>query len=366
MRIALALILGIHGGIHLFGFLKAYDLAAFQAITQPIPRPMGLLWLLAFLLLTAAALVLLVHGPSWWPLALVGILLSQGLVLLHWSDARFGTLPNVLIAIAVVLAYGGQAFGRMAATEREHLIAAGRGPDGALVTEEMLTGLPDPVQRWLRTSGVPGTAMVRQVYLEQDLEMVLAPDQERWKNGRARQYFTTDPPAFHWTVDLKMNRVMRVAGRDKFEAGKGAMTIRLLGLIPMANAQGDARVDQATLQRYLAEVVWFPSAALLPWITWEAIDAHSARATMTHGGTEGSGIFHFDEDGTFREFTALRYKDSGPDAVPIPWTVRAERSAVLNGIRVPVELRAQWTLPEGEWTWLKLRIDRIAYDAGIP
>ncbi|MCW8940144.1 MAG: hypothetical protein OQJ88_05765, partial [Flavobacteriales bacterium] len=117
----------------------------------------------------------------------------------------------------------------------------------------------------------------------------------------------------------------------------------------------------ATLQRYLAEIVWFPSASLSQYIKWEAIDDYSARATMEYKGTKGSGEFHFDKEGNFEKFVAMRYQDSNA-IKPTKWTVISTRTEERNGIKIPVECEASWELENGKWTWLKLRITDIQYN----
>ncbi|MEP7347914.1 MAG: hypothetical protein ABI877_21765, partial [Gemmatimonadaceae bacterium] len=57
MKLFFALVLAIHGLIHLTGTAKAFGVAIPQ-LTQPIERPMGLLWLLAAALLVATAIAL--------------------------------------------------------------------------------------------------------------------------------------------------------------------------------------------------------------------------------------------------------------------------------------------------------------------
>jgi hypothetical protein len=47
-----------------------------------------------------------------------------------------------------------------------------------------------------------------------------------------------------------MNSTLNVVGRDKFEDGKGEMIIKLISLIPVANAKNEEKVNQVTLQRY--------------------------------------------------------------------------------------------------------------------
>jgi len=158
-----------------------------------------------------------------------------------------------------------------------------------------------------------------------------------------------------------MNSIFEVTGRDKFENGSGEMTIKLLSLIPVANAKNHEKVNQASLQRYLAETVWFPSASLNPYITWEPLGENSSKATMEFKGVKGSGEFHFDVKGNFEKFVAMRYQDINAEE-PTEWTVIATKTEERNGIKIPVECEANWKLESGKWTWLKLKITDIQYN----
>jgi len=155
---------------------------------------------------------------------------------------------------------------------------------------------------------------------------------------------------------------LKVVGRDKFENGKVEMLIKILSLFPVVNARKNEKLNQATLQRYLAEIVWFPSAALSPCITWEGIDDFSAKARMYVNGTNGSGIFYFNENGDFTKFSAMRYKDIKKESEPKEWIVEVLKSKVVNGVKIPVEPEATWKLDDGDWTWLKLKINEIHYN----
>lgn len=139
------------------------------------------------------------------------------------------------------------------------------------------------------------------------------------------------------------------------------MIIKLLSLIRVANSKDNEKVNQATLQRYLAEIVWFPSASLSQYIKWETIDDYSARATMEYKETKGSGVFHFDKDGNFERFVSMRFQDSNA-IKPTKWTVFATKLEERNGIKIPVECEASWELESGKWTWLKLKIKDIQYN----
>ena len=361
MRIALSIVIVIHGIIHLFGFLKAFGFSEFNAISQPISKTFGILWLIAFLLFAVTLSLYLSYYPYWWIIAIFAVILSQFLIISYWSDSKFGTIFNLVILIAALIGFSTISFQKKVNTEVSNLFAESKKSEKIILTEQMLKSFPHPVKKWLCNSGIPGNEIIQHVYLEQEIQMLMKPEQKDWMKAEAKQYFSVEPPAFNWTIDLHMKPGLKVVGRDKFEDGKGEMLIKLLSAIPMVNAKDSEKVDQATLQRYLAEIVWFPSAAISSYISWEPIDDYSANAIMNYKGTEGSGVFHFDENGDFKKFVAMRYKDAR-DAEPAEWTVTASETAVRNGIRIPVQSEVKWKLEDSEWTWLKLRISDIKYN----
>ena len=361
MRKALVLLIAIHGIIHLFGFFKAFGISEFNAITQPISKTYGVVWFLVFLLFGVTVILKLIQSDYWWLSGFLAVILSQLLIINYWSDAKFGTLANLIILIAVLIGYSSFSFKHQIKEERRALFAKTQHQNQNKVTEQSLQHLPAVIQNWLMNSGTLGKKSISNVHLTQELQLKMKPEQSAWYPGAAVQYFTIDPPAFHWTINTEMNPILSVVGRDQFKEGKGEMLIKLCSLIPVANAKHDEKVNQATLQRYLAEMVWFPSMALSPYITWKSIDQHSARATMYYKGTQGSGVFHFDKDGRFEKFVAMRFQNS-TDTKPIQWTVKATKTEIRNGIRIPVECEASWELESGEWTWLKLKITDIQYD----
>jgi len=188
----------------------------------------------------------------------------------------------------------------------------------------------------------------------------MKPDADKWIPTTADQYFTIDKPAFIWKVNMEVMPFMPVTGRDQFVHGKGQMLIKVFALFNMVN-QADEKIDQGALQRYLAEICWFPSAALSPYITWQAIDDYTAKATMAYNGVSGAVVFYFNKDGNMIRCAADRYKGGGSEATLEKWVVDTKRYAVMNGIKMPVQSEATWKLKEGDYTWYKLEITNIEY-----
>ena len=139
------------------------------------------------------------------------------------------------------------------------------------------------------------------------------------------------------------------------------MLIKLHSLFNVVNEQGD-KMNEATLQRYLGEMVWFPSLALSPYITWEQIDENTSKATMTYKGTSGSGTFYFNSNGDVAKFTALRYKGNEKHAKRYNWEMNILDYKTFEGIKVPAKMTSNWKLDDKDWTWLKIEVTDIKYN----
>ncbi len=361
MKVSLAILIAIHGIIHLIGFFKAFGILEFNAITHSISKTFGLVWLLTFVLFAMTIGSMLCYFEYWWAIGVIAIILSQFLIFNNWSDTKFGTTANIMILGATIIAYSTFQFKNKVREEREQIFENSENIDRTIVTKEAILKLPQTVQKWLIYSGVVGKEPISSVHLTQDLQLNMKEDQKVWHVAEADQYFTIQPPAFNWKTTMQMNSVVNIVGRDKFENGCGEMSIRMFSLIPIADAKNNEKVNEATLQRYLAEIVWFPTAALSPYIKWEPIDDQSAKAVMNYQGTEGSGIFHFDNKGEFIKFTALRFKDVKDNERKL-WTVSATKTEEHNGVKIPVKCEVRWNLGSEDWTWLKLKITDIKYN----
>ena len=361
-RILFLLFVGLHGLIHCMGPLKAFGLADIEALTQPISRLFGLLWLAAGVLFGVAAVQYARGYEGWWLLAIGAALLSQALIITVWQDAKYGTVANVVILVVALVAAAGFFFDREVRHEVNQLFEANIEGARQVVTDDRIADLPPPVQRWMRQSGIVGRERIYAVRLRQEMLLRMTPDTERWTPAQAQQYVTTDTPAFIWTVDMQLMSVLPVAGRDRFDAGEGTMTINVLSLFPVVDSKNNERINTGALQRYLGEMVWFPSAALSPYVTWEQVGEHAARATMSVGGTTDAGTFYFNEAGEVSRYSAMRYRGDDETAERRAWVIDVRETREMEGLRIPTKMDITWKLDEGDWTWLQLEVTDIAYN----
>jgi hypothetical protein len=245
----------------------------------------------------------------------------------------------------------------------KNVLTRSKGP-GNIVTSDTFSHLPGPVKNWLSNCGIIGREGITRVYLEQRGAMLTKPGQTKWMKAAAQQYFSTVEPSFLWKVKMRMNPFVTVRGYDRYFQGKGSMTIRAFSFINIVSESG-TKIDQGALQRYLAEICWFPSAALSPFIRWELIDDLTAKAIMSYKGTTGEVIFHFNDMGDIIRVSASRYKSAGEGAQPEKWIVKAKRWATMDGIRMPVDIDVSWQLKTGDFTWYKLSVTRVVYNQPI-
>lgn len=184
-----------------------------------------------------------------------------------------------------------------------------------------------------------------------------------WMSFEARQWFTTDKPGFVWLADVRGGPGLALAGRDTYLGGRGHMVIKMMSLVTVADAQGE-QIDQGAMVRFLAEMCWFPSAALSPYLEWEKIDSVSARATMRSGGVTASAVFTFNEWGDVMRIEAKRYYSRKDSSSLETWVVETEPDGIgqFEGVRMPVRSSVTWELDDGPFTWMKLEITELTYD----
>jgi len=204
MRFLLISIIAIHGLIHLMGFTKAFGFAAVNQIKQSISRPVGLLWLLCAILFIAAAVFFFLGKQQWWMLAGLGVILSQIVIALSWSDAKEGTLFNLIILVPLVLAFiNAQPSSYRNIYQAEVRKALKPSNEMPVVTEEDLELLPDPVQKYLRYTGAVGKPKVRNFRARFTGTMKTKKD-GNWLAIASRQYDFFDDPARMFFIESSM------------------------------------------------------------------------------------------------------------------------------------------------------------------
>ena len=102
LKVLFILFVGFHGLIHLMGFVKAFNIAEVKELKQAISKSIGMIWGLSCLLFIAAMIQLLLGIELWWLITIIAMLVSQILIIYSWKDAKYGSIPNLIIGLVLI------------------------------------------------------------------------------------------------------------------------------------------------------------------------------------------------------------------------------------------------------------------------
>ena len=271
----------------------------------------------------------------------------------------------VVCGLAGLLVATSRRFGEDIAADRRRLLDRPRPPHAPVVIEEMLAGLPEPAQRYLRYAGVVGRPLVDTVRVRQACRMRPAPNGASFPLV-AEQWYSVEPPGFIWDATVPVAGIPVVRGRDGYIDGRGMMTIKAGSVISFVNAIGP-EMDQASLLRHLSEMPWFPSAFLRDRVSWESIDDAHVRVSIVDGDLRATGVLEIDPDGRLVEFQCERHAMVGKGFELRPWSAPTRAYGEFEGLRLPVRGAAVWTLPDGTaLPYIEVKLTDVAFDPPVP
>jgi hypothetical protein len=352
----------LHACIHFLGFASAFNLLKNAGIEARINPAFGILWLVTGLLFLIGITAYGFNSRLYTWFLLSAVLLSQYLIILSWSDAKYGTLINLIIMIVLLLGNAKSSFNAMVEQEVAILNRDIPKSTARIIDTSAISELPFPVARWLVQSGALGKPVTEQVWLKQSGRMRTKPGGD-WMPFTAQQQYSIPTTSFVWSVNVSVFPGIALLGRDKLVEDEGTMLIKLMGLFTVAKDGPNPQASSGTMIRYLAETCWFPAAALSNHISWRTIDSSSAEATLRINDSEVSGVFEFSEEGDFKAFRTDRFYGAGDDAVMEKWLVKAVETKSMNGFRIPVKAEVIWQLDSADFKWLELEITAIRYDS---
>ncbi|MHC3995606.1 DUF6544 family protein [Thiomicrolovo sp. ZZH C-3] len=169
----------------------------------------------------------------------------------------------------------------------------------------MLQNLPPAAQRYFAYTIAPGTPLLTVAEIDMQGEFSLTPP--AYLPMQARQILAL-PHGFIWKMQL-------VGGLPVSGSDTGSWTrFRILGILPVARAGGDADHTRSAFGRYVIEAVFWTPAALLPGkdIAWEGVNENVARVTVTKGALSQSVDITLGNDGQPVEVSMLRWSNANP------------------------------------------------------
>lgn len=358
LKIFLLIVLFIHGLIHILGFLKAFQFAEINQLTQNISKPMGIFWLAAVILFLAAAIQIISNQDLWWITALAAVILSQILIILFWQDAKFGTIANFIVLLSVIAGYGFWSFERNFKEDFNNCLKRDSYFQKDLITEKDIEHLPTPVQKYLRYTGVINTEKVNNVKIIFDVEM--REKGKDWFKATSVQYNFYNEPARLFYMNAKMFGIT-VPGYHRYAEAKATMDIRLFGLIPIVKQSGEIMNKTETVTLFNDMCLMVPATLIDERIQWEPIDSLTSKAIFTNRGISISAILYFNESGQITNFTSDD-RTAINDMKQYRFSTPVSEYKNINGINVPIYGEAIWHYPAGEFTYGKFSLKTINYN----
>jgi hypothetical protein len=221
---------------------------------------------------------------------------------------------RVMIAIAIsgLVAIGAAAV-VVGSWRTERAIAAfearvaemGRRQPGSAFDAARLAELPEPVRRYFAfafPNGEPSRAAFVRLSAEGQFRRPLTAG---FQPTTAAQVIAIGAPALMFSATTPIIPGVWARAYDFFADGRMEMKAKILSTVTVVNESETPALDRISLRRGLLESALYPDA-LLPGgpVTWSAIDATSARATITAAGLSAAMVAHFGPDGSLSRMAA--------------------------------------------------------------
>lgn len=360
-------VLVMHGLIHLLGVAKGFGWADVPQLKGPIGARAGVLWLLAAVLVLTTAALIAVGAPTWWWLiAAAGAVVSQAAIVTSWSDAKVGTVVNVLLAL--VAAYGFLSVGPTSfhATWDEQATQALADADAEpeVLTDGDLAGLPAPLAAYIRRSGAVGEPRVTSLYADFRGRIRSGPD-AAWMDFTGRQVNTFgERPQRLFLMDATRSG-LPVTVLHVYADATATMRAKVLSLVTVVDASGDEMDRGETVTVFNELVLLAPGAIVDAPVRWTTLDARHVRGVFTLGEQTVSAELTFDDTGDLVDFVSedrSRASEDGKSFLRQTWSTPLSGYRDADGHRLLTTGEGRWQDPAGWFTYIELEFDEIVYN----
>jgi len=312
------------------------------------------LWLLTAFIFITTAILFLLKKDAWLFFGVAAVIISQILIFTVWQDAKFGTIANVIILVAIVLNYGSYQFEKGYQNDVNENLQRTNTLQTDLLTESDLLSLPEPVQRYLKYAGVLNKPKLKNVRIVFEGQM-----REKGKDFfpfTCEQHNFFDEPTRLFFMKGKIKGIT-VPGYHKYSQATATMDIRLFGLFSVVKITGKNLNKAETVTLFNDMCLMAPATLIDKRITWESIDPNSAKATFTNQGITIAAILYFNEQGQLIDFTS-----NDRDVNHYPFSTPVSNYKNINGLNIMTYGEAIWHYPDGKFVYGKFNLKEVEYN----
>jgi hypothetical protein len=222
-----------------------------------------------------------------------------------------------------------------------------------------ITGLPDPVQRWLAHAIAPGTALLTSVELATHGTIKLS----GWRDYAATERLTL-AGGFVWAATATRFG-LPVVGFDRYTRRAGQESWKLLSKVSFNTAAGPD-VTRSAAGRHAGEVlIAAPGAALNSRVKWHAVDTNRATARIRVDAGHHEVELTVAADGSLTSMLMSRWGSiqDGSFGVRVFGAQFADE-VTFEGFTIPKTVVAGWDIGTPGWEpgqFLRYTVDSAHY-----
>ena len=288
-------------------------------------------------------------------------ILSQILISFVWQNAKFGTIANVMIIIAGIVAFGGVQFKTLYRND----VINGLKNSGttSLLTLADIDHLPAPVKKYIIYSNSVGKPKVNYFYIEFTGQL-RKNNQSSWMPFVSEQYNFMNDPARLFFLDATMYH-LPVSGYHRYKNGEAFMDIRLFSLFKVQYQEGNEMGISETVTFFNDMCCLAPATLIDKRIEWGEVKGNSVEARFTVNDISISAVLYFNDEGQLVNFISHdRYAQQDDGTMKrLPWSTPLGEYKEINGYHLTTAADAVYTYPEGNFCYGNFRVRRISYNS---
>ena len=347
-----------HGLIHTMGFFKSFRILEIEQLTVAISRSQGVLWMIAFLLFFISTVLFHYNIPIWPNIAIISVILSQALIISSWTDAKYGTIANIIILVTAIFSFATLNFTRQYQKDVSISLARTNNLKEEILEEQDLEHLPYLVQNYLRITGVLGRPKVHNAKIIMEGQM--RGKDQHWFQFKSEQYNFFHEPSRFFFMRAKV-KGLATYGYHRYNHTKASMLIKVLGLFPVISHTGPEMDTAETVTLFNDMCVMAPATLIDKNITWTTLDDQTVAASFTNNHITIHATLHFNDRGQLIDFRSDdRYEV--PDMKQYPFSTPLSKYSTSDQYHLCTYGEAIWHYPDSIFKYGQFNIKRVEYN----
>ncbi|MCX7736780.1 MAG: hypothetical protein N2319_08700 [Candidatus Kapabacteria bacterium] len=351
----------LHGLIHFIGFFKGFGLLEVKEISLPISKSVGLIWLIAGVLILIYWILFLTNSKYSWLLGIFAVVFSQILIIIFWKDAKFGTIPNLIILFVSLVSLGSFILKNEFTACVNSDFSNNNYLSTEVLTESDMNHLPDIIKKYLHYTKAVGQPKVKNFRAEFIGGIRSKPD-EKFMNIYSVQYnFYQKPSRYFYIEASKMG--IPSTGLHLYQNEKASFVIKVLNWFKVVDARGDKLDKAETVTLFNDMCLIAPPTLIDRRINWENINDTTVKGIFRNGNITISATLYFNEDGKLVNFISYdRYETDGKKYISYPWETPVEEYKMINNYFLPSKAKLIYQKPQGNFIYGEFEYKSVKYN----